>query len=684
MRFRLFSVLVLLCVSTHATVLGDTPDGEHVLVRMLPDIKQLITQPGVPLTTVIDIGKTYRESPEFNGVEPELELVEKGKVANVEPTLENDLLTLHWKQIGTSNITLRAYNPETKTIYIERILLEAWTPDYLSVCLMVVGGLGLFLLGMRFMSEGIQMVAGAGLRRMIATLTDNRFTAVIVGVLVTATIQSSSVTTVMVVGFINSQIMTLSQGIGVIMGANIGTTMTGWILSLNLGQYGLPIMGVAAFFYLFCKNERTRFIGMACMGFGALFFGLELMSNGFKPLRELPEFTEWMKTFSADTYLGVLKCAAVGCTLTLIIQSSSAALGITISLAAIGVISFESAAALVIGEKLGTTITAVLASIGTSANARRAAYFHVLFNLTALAYITSCFLWILMPVVKWLVGVDENGVILNSTVGIALTHTLCSVFNMLLFLPFTRIIANLLTRYVLASNEPAEKMQRTNLGTRVLEPPSISIERSRNEVLRMGNICELLSQRVLNIIKSETPDLRKVDDSLHDEEVLDSLQDEIIEFVSSILSGNISHDVADSARQQLRMADELESISDYLITIMKSDIKLRKSELSLPEPEKSEIIEAHAAINEMIGKIIRYYVERKSGTESGRIFVTDVQSQGRDINRKAKDIRNKFMRRMSEEHFDPQVVIALNTQINAYRRVREHVRNVARAIVGVR
>jgi phosphate:Na+ symporter len=200
----------------------------------------------------------------------------------------------------------------------------------------------------------------------------------------------------------------------------------------------------------------------------------------------------------------------------------------------------------------------------------------------------------------------------------------------------------------------------------------------------MGNICDQLSRRVLDTIKSETPEQQKVDASYHDEAVLDALQDEIIAFISSMLSGNISRDVAWSARQQLRMADELESISDYLITILKSGLKLRQSKLSLKEEEKSGIVEAHEAINEMIGKIVRYYVERKTDRESGRVFLEDVRTQSRKINSKVKDIRNKFVHRMSDEKYDPQIVIALNTQINAYRRVREHARNVARAIIGVR
>ena len=228
----------------------------------------------------------------------------------------------------------------------------------------VLGGLGIFLLGMKNMSEGMQAIAGARLRKMISAVTDNRFMACGVGTFVTSIVQSSSVTTVLVVGFVSAGLMTLAQAIGVIMGANIGTTITGWILALKIGKYGLPILGAAALVFLFSKNERSRFTGMAVMGIGMVFFGLELMSSGFKPMRTMPEFVEWFSAFDASTYFGMWKCVFVGCLLTCIVQSSSATLGITMGLAVNGMIGFETAAALVLGENIGTTVTAVLASIG--------------------------------------------------------------------------------------------------------------------------------------------------------------------------------------------------------------------------------------------------------------------------------------------------------------------------------
>ncbi|MDA0919103.1 MAG: Na/Pi symporter, partial [Planctomycetota bacterium] len=217
----------------------------------------------------------------------------------------------------------------------------------------IVGGLGIFLLGMKHMSDGMQAVAGSSLRKLIGAVTNNRILATIVGVVVTCVVQSSSITTVMVIGFVNSGVMQLGQAIGVIMGANIGTTITGWILVLKIGKYGLPLLGGSAFFYLFSRGDRWRYWAMALMGVGMVFFGLEVMKDACSIIKETPAFEQWFQRFDAGTYLGVLGCAAAGCILTVLVQSSSATLGITISLAVQGVISYETAAALVLGENIG-------------------------------------------------------------------------------------------------------------------------------------------------------------------------------------------------------------------------------------------------------------------------------------------------------------------------------------------
>ena len=212
---------------------------------------------------------------------------------------------------------------------------------------MVLGGLGIFLLGMHNMSNGMQAIAGNKMRQLINAVTNNRIMAVTVGFFVTAIIQSSSVTSVMVVGFVNAELMTLTQALGVILGADIGTTVTGWILVLKIGKYGLPILGAAGLVYLFSKNDRTHYIAMMFMGIGMVFFGLELMKNGFKPIRSEPEFLALFSAFSPDTLGGLLLCAATGAIVTAIIQSSSAAVGIVMGMAVTGVLNFDASVALV-------------------------------------------------------------------------------------------------------------------------------------------------------------------------------------------------------------------------------------------------------------------------------------------------------------------------------------------------
>ena len=633
-----------------------------------------------PPPTAIDLAVVFESNEDFLGAKPIYEIEDFGDTDVVEPKLEGDMFVCTWKNVGVSTVTILITNPSTGVSVHDRVKLEAWSPNYWKMFFTVIGGLGIFLIGMKYMSEGLQTVAGPSLRWMIATVTDNRFFAVAVGLITTVLIQSSTVTTVMVVGFVNSQIMTLSQAIGVIMGANIGTTTTAWILALDIGKYGLPLLGFAGFVYLFCKRDRVKFIAMSFMGLGFLFFGLELMQGGFSTLRDLPSFAEWMQTFSADTYFGVLKCVGIGCVMTLVLQSSAATLAITMSLAVIGVIRFETAAALVLGENIGTTLTAVLASINATTNARRAACFHVMFNVLGVCWVTIFFTSVLIPVIYSVVGLNDAGIIRDPVKGIALTHTLFNVTNTILFLPFTTYFARFLIRYVPDRDDKEKKHHLTSLHTRLLETSAISVEQSRVEILRMANGCTEMVQWVEMISKSDILDEELVEKTFHQEEVLDVLQDEIMEFMADLLSGNISHDVAEIARGQLRMADELESISDYLVVILKSMLKLRQSNLSLPEPIKTQMAGLHRDVESYQQMINGYYATRKHGPE----LLKDARSQGQDITALVKSIRDLFLKQMSEERYDPQLIMAVNTQLNAYRRVREHAQNVAEAIVSVK
>ena len=554
--------------------------------------------------------------------------------------------------------------------------------DLLKLVFELVGGLGIFLLGMKYMSEGMQTVAGKSLRKLISAVTTNRFLATIVGVIVTCVVQSSSITTVMVVGFVNSGLMELTQAIGVILGANIGTTITGWILVLKIGKYGLPLLGFGAFGYLFSKGDRYRYWAMVFMGVGMVFFGLELMKDACGLIKDMPEFEQWFQTFQASSYLGVLQCALAGCILTMMVQSSSATLGITISLVFQGIITYETAAALVLGENIGTTITAILASLGATTNARRAAYFHVIFNMIGVLWITALF-QPYIELVQWVVGEDVSKAVMvngqetfpNTTMAIAATHTIFNVANTFLFLPFVPFFTRLLTRLV-PSKEFKEQPHLTDLDVRILETPPLAIEQSRREIEKMGASCSEMLDWLANLLRDDDPDRSMGDRLQQREDELDTVHDEIAAFVTNLLSANVPHAIADEGRRQLRMADEYESVSDYIANLDTFDRKLRRDGHRFTSEQREGLI----AINEQLAE---YQSKINSAlTQDNRNIVTETESLANRIQEEVKQLRRRHLDQISSGEISPQLTVAFLAALNAYSRVRDHISNIGEAVCG--
>lgn len=546
----------------------------------------------------------------------------------------------------------------------------------------LVGGLGIFLLGMKHMSEGMQAVAGSTLRRMIGVVTDNRFFATTVGVLVTCIVQSSSITTVMVVGFVNSGVMELSQAIGVIMGANIGTTITGWILVLKIGKYGLPLLGFSAFVYLFSKGDFLRYWAVSLLGVGMVFFGLEIMKDACAIIKELPEFESWFQRFKADSYFGVLKCALIGCVMTTLVQSSSATLGITISLAFQGVISYETAAALVLGENIGTTITALLASLGATTNARRAAYFHVVFNLAGVFWITLVFPWYITFIQSIIHGTVSEVVIVDgletypgTTAAIAATHSIFNVVNTLLFLPFLPKFVRLLEKLVPAK-EFKEKHRLTDLDIRMLETPALAINQSQHEIERMGEGCLKMLEWLLELMQQDEPDKALADRLKHRERVLDSIQDEVSEFVTDLISGNVPHSVAEEARRQLQLADEYETASDYIANLDKFDRKLRRDGYRFTEAQRAGLAELNHRLTEYLAQINQGFAQKN------RNILIKTEELSQRIRSDIKQLRRQHLDDLSAGTIPPPVSVAFLAALNAYSRVRDHSRTIAELVAG--
>jgi phosphate:Na+ symporter len=603
------------------------------------------------------------------------------------------------------------------------IMLAAGSIDsaiFTKMFFYLVGGLGIFLLGMKNMSEGMQAVAGERIRKLIGAVTNNRILACGVGTAVTCLVQSSSVTTVMVVGMVNAGIMTLMQAIGVILGANIGTTITGWILVLKIGKYGLPMLGIAAFFYLFSKKDRIRFTASFFLGLGMVFFGLTLMKDGFKPLRDMPQFIEMFSRFSPSSYfdyINIIKCVLVGATLTAVVQSSSATLGITIGLAAIGAISFPAAAALVLGENIGTTITAYLASLGASTNAKRASYAHMLINVIGVIWIVSIF-GFYIPAVEKFVGLDKitpptNAVTVNGsqtevfgftvwsepdenamspqdykvakkeyisagatvTAAIAATHTGFNVVNMLVFMPLVGLLGKLLTKIV-PDKAHKEEPHLTFLDVRMLDTPAIGIEQSQKEIIKVGDMTSEMMNRLRTHLIEETPDRNKIRKLFKDEKDIDVIQKEIMEFLSSLLAGNISHDVIDSGRRQLRMADEYESISDYIVTILKLKLKMSDTGETMSAKGLEEMLDLHGRVNDYI-TIINEAVQMENAD-----ILTKAEVMGNDITIAMKQYRTAHLERVGTGTTTPLKSLIFTDMLNAYRRIKDHAFNIVEVVIG--
>ncbi|MEA1927733.1 MAG: Na/Pi cotransporter family protein [Candidatus Auribacterota bacterium] len=551
-----------------------------------------------------------------------------------------------------------------------------------TIGLPVIGGLGIFLLGMKNMSEGMQAVAGRKLRSLINAVTSHRLLACGVGIVVTCLIQSSSVTTVTVVGFVNAGLMTLAQAIGVILGANIGTTITGWLLVLKIGRYGLPILGIAALVYLFSKNERIRYTAMVIMGFGMIFFGLQLMKQGFTPLREMPGFLEWFSRFTPDSYFGVLKCALAGALLTAIIQSSSATIGITMGLASTGIINFHTAAALVLGENVGTTITAYLSSLGASRNAKLAAYAHIVINLGGALCITALFPWYIKGVVAVLginpdlaVQTDGGTIFPNIIPSIALAHTGFNTILVIAVLPFTGLLARGLEKLI-PNKYPDEPPHLVYLDIRLLNSPALGIEQSKEELLFMVDSVEKMMGLLGETLCTDKPDQNLERKIFKWEEILDNVQKEIAVFLGGLMTGNITHKVMIEAQKQIRLADEYESISDYIVSMQKMRIKSRKYSLKISEPGRRDLIDLHNHTNDYIT-----LVSNAIRTNQDDIL-NRADKEHKEIVRLMKEYRGNNLARLAAKTCAPLPNMVFADMLTNYRHIAEHAINIAEVVAG--
>lgn len=417
-----------------------------------------------------------------------------------------------------------------------------------DVIFQLMGGLGLFFIGMRFMSEGLQKAAGDRLRKILGLLTNNRVVATMVGLAVTAIIQSSSATTVMTVSFVNAGLMTLKQALGVVLGANIGTTVTAQIIAFKIHHYALPALGIGVGLRLFARSGRWKSLGEVIMGFGMLFFGLSLMKEAMEPLKASPVVKEAFIRFDGSPLLGVL----VGTIFTVLLQSSSVTVGVVMTLASSGLLSFKGAVALVLGDNIGTTITAQLAAAGANTAAKRTAWSHTMFNVLGVIYVL-----ILMPYFLKLVDLLSPGpadliartaseaAAYGVSVGdkpfiarhIANAHTLFNVVNTLIFLPMLGVLERI-TSFIVPSKKEEEGFHLLYLNSDILSSPPIAIEEAQKETHRMVTLTKRMLDLSMDAFRSGKLDVLEEVEKL--ENVVDMLQREITNFLVQITQHSVT------------------------------------------------------------------------------------------------------------------------------------------------
>lgn len=534
----------------------------------------------------------------------------------------------------------------------------------------LLGGLALFLYGMQMMSDGLENVAGDRMERILEKLTANRFIGVAVGALITAIIQSSSATTVMVVGFVNSGMMTLQQAVWIIMGANIGTTITGQLVALDIGMFAPLIAFVGVAMVVFLKNPKVQYLGGILAGFGVLFIGMDMMGAAMEPLRESPLFIDLMTKFS-NPFLGIL----AGAVFTAVIQSSSASVGILQTLAASGLIPFSSAVFVLFGMNIGTCITAVLASIGTNRSAKRTTIIHLMFNIIGTVIFTT--LCLSFPIADFVAAFTPG----KPAAQIANMHTTFNIITTLLLIPFGTFLAKAATKIL--PDAPEDKEKTSILGTlnkefgrtrTQLGADMIHMDLIRQEIEKMIRLADQNVEKCFNAVLNNDPALVK--EAVETEKVIDTLNKDISQYISKILvNSNVDSNVT-SFEQYFAMTGNIERIGDHAINIGEYLETIRKKNIEFSDGAKKEI----AAMRDITKKAIDKVLQKE---EDVTIWLSDIAAMEQQIDDMTKNYREHHLERMRNGKCTEEACILYSELLTDFERIGDHVLNIAQSRVKI-
>lgn len=541
--------------------------------------------------------------------------------------------------------------------------------------LAMVGGLAFFLYGMNAMGDGLAKVSGGRWEKILERLTSSPIRAVFFGALVTVVIQSSSATTVMVVGFVNSGIMKLSQAIGIIMGANVGTTVTAWILSLSgiesdnmwlqflkPSHFSPVLAAIGVVLLLFVNNQRKTDIGTILVGFAILMSGMDAMSAAVKPLAEVPAFTGILTMFS-NPVLGVL----AGAVLTAVIQSSSASVGILQALCATGGITYGTAFPIIMGQNIGTCVTALLSGIGANKNAKRAALVHLYFNVIG----TVVFMFLFYTLQA---AMDFEFVkMVAGPAGIAVLHSIFNIMATIILLPFARGLERLAYFSIREETGDGEPERRTLLDERFLEQPAFAMQRCRQVALVMAKLSRKTFLDAGTLL--EQYDEKRAEVVIQEEEKVDGYEEALGRYLFQLSSRNLSENDSRTLSLILHCMSDFERISDYAVSILNAAKKRKEKKIKFSEKSKEEIRAFFQAVTDLLNRSIEVFAREDS--EAAR----DIEPQQKAVDQMGKKMKKRYVKRLRHGKYAIEEGLILNDLMTNFRRVAEHCANIGECVI---
>ena len=536
----------------------------------------------------------------------------------------------------------------------------------LDIAISLIGGLGLFLYGMNLMGEALQKSAGNKLKKIVELLTSNVLMGVLVGIVVTGIIQSSSATTVMVVGFVNAGIMSLSQAIGVIMGANIGTTVTAQLVSFNLEGLAPVALGIGIVIYLFSSKQRNKNFAEILIGFGILFTGMEFMKDAVKPLADLPQFRDALLYFGVHPVLGIL----AGFLITGIVQSSSASMGMLIALASQGLLPLSSALPILYGDNIGTCVTSLLSSIGASRNAKRAAIMHLTFNIIG----TIIFMLILnKPVIAIVTKIDPT----DAARQIANAHTLFNLLSVIILLPFSRFIVKLVMVLVPEKDNESENESNTKyLDERMLETPSVALGNTVKEVLRMGNKASFALESSLKALVNKDSD--EVDKTFATERIVNKLQKDLLNYLLKLSKSPLNDIERMKADLLFNTVNDIERVSDHADNIAEIAKDIIDSDLNLSENAINDITDVYE-------KALSNFKNSLIALDTADLdLANQVLECEKEVNYLEKLFRKSHMDRLSENACSLDSGVFYLDLLSNLERISDHASNIAQQVLQIK